>query len=246
MSLLGLQRAGSGPVLVWLHGFTQTKDSGHQFRSILTGTREVLTIDLPGHGENAHVGASLEETATLLADVLPNEPFHLAGYSLGGRVALHFALRYPERLSHLTLVSATLGMRDASERASRRDRDNQLATHVEAVGTEAFLDEWLTQPMFAGLPYDPDERRARSKDAHGLATSLRLSGAGTQSWLGDEARQLALAATIIAGANDEKFVKEAALLNDAITDSVVTIIKNAGHAVHFEYPDVAAGIVLRV
>jgi pimeloyl-ACP methyl ester carboxylesterase len=87
-----MQRRGAGPVLVWLHGFTQTKDSAHQFRSILAGTNEVMTIDLPGHGENAAILATLEETADLLADVLPHDPFTLGGYSFGARVALHFAL----------------------------------------------------------------------------------------------------------------------------------------------------------
>ena len=69
MSLLGVQRRGSGPPLVWLHGFTQTKDSAHQFRSILAATHELLTLDLPGHGQNAAILASLPETAELLADV---------------------------------------------------------------------------------------------------------------------------------------------------------------------------------
>src|SRR5208282_6504575 len=100
MSLLGLERVGSGPVLVWLHGFTQSKNSAHEFLSILAGTHELLTIDLPGHGENASVAASLDETADLLVEVLPSEPFMLGGYSFGGRVALHVARRYPERLSH--------------------------------------------------------------------------------------------------------------------------------------------------
>jgi len=77
MSLLGLERDGSGPLFVWLHGFTQSKNSAHQFRSILTGSYEVLTIDLPGHGENAATTASLEESADLLAETLPNEPFIL-------------------------------------------------------------------------------------------------------------------------------------------------------------------------
>src|SRR5665213_2327404 len=53
MSLLGVQRHGSGPIFVWLHGFTQTKDSAFLFRSILAGTNELLTVDLPGHGENS-------------------------------------------------------------------------------------------------------------------------------------------------------------------------------------------------
>ena len=72
MSLLGLQRVGTGPVLVWLHGFTQTKDSAHEFLSILAGTYELLTIDLPGHGDNASVTASLDQTADLY-DVTKDE-----------------------------------------------------------------------------------------------------------------------------------------------------------------------------
>src|SRR5487761_2748426 len=86
MSLLGMQRHGSGPLLVWLHGFTQTKDSAHEFRSILAGTYEVLTIDLPGHGDNARISGSLEEIGELLGDALPTAPFILGGYSFGARV----------------------------------------------------------------------------------------------------------------------------------------------------------------
>jgi 2-succinyl-6-hydroxy-2,4-cyclohexadiene-1-carboxylate synthase len=183
MSLLGLQRQGTGPTFVWLHGFTQTKDSAHQFRSILAGSYEVLTIDLPGHGQNARIDATLNETADLLADALPPEPFILGGYSFGGRVALHFALRYPTRLNRLVVLGATRGIQDPDERSERRSRDETLADHIELVGVDVFLDEWLDQKMFAGLPIDPIERAARSTDAEGLANSLRFAGSGTQSWL---------------------------------------------------------------
>jgi 2-succinyl-6-hydroxy-2,4-cyclohexadiene-1-carboxylate synthase len=140
MSLLGVQRLGSGPTLVWLHGFTQTKDSAHQFRTILAGMGELLTIDLPGHGENASIAASLTETADLLADVLPDEPFVLGGYSYGARVALHFALAHAPRVRGLVLLGATRGIEDPSERDARRRRDEELADRIEAMGTEAFLD----------------------------------------------------------------------------------------------------------
>jgi 2-succinyl-6-hydroxy-2,4-cyclohexadiene-1-carboxylate synthase len=128
-----------------------------------------LTVDLPGHGENANVTASLDETADLLVDALPTEPFILAGYSLGGRVALHVALRHPERVSQLFLLSATAGIANDDERQARRERDEALATRIESIRTEEFLDEWLAQPMFSSLPPDPRERAARSSNAKGLA-----------------------------------------------------------------------------
>lgn len=246
MSLLGLERVGSGPVLVWLHGFTQTKDSGHQFRSILTGTYEVLTLDLPGHGENASISSSLNETADLLADVLPNEPFILGGYSMGGRVALHFALRHPERLRHLVVLSATSGIRDDVDRAARRDRDDALADQIQSIGAEAFLDEWLAQPMFASLPHDPLERAARSHDATGLANSLRRAGTGVQAWLGAELAALQVPTLIAAGANDPKFVGEARLLHETLPNARVALVANAGHAAHLERPDAFARLVVRV
>jgi len=243
MSLLGLQRVGSGPVLVWLHGFTQTKDSAHEFLSILAGTYELLTIDLPGHGQNSSISATLDETADLLADVLPKDPFLLGGYSLGGRVALHVARRHPERLSQLVLLSATLGIRDEAERLSRRERDEALADRIEEIGTNDFLDEWLAQPMFASLPHDDKERRARSHDARGLAMSLRRAGAGTQSWLGEALRDFSHPALALAGAHDKKFVLEARRLQDALPSASSAVVADAGHAAHLERPRLVADLV---
>jgi 2-succinyl-6-hydroxy-2,4-cyclohexadiene-1-carboxylate synthase len=243
MSLLGLERDGSGPLFVWLHGFTQSKNSAHQFRSILTGTYEVLTIDLPGHGENATTTASLEETADLLAETLPEEPFILGGYSFGGRVALHFALRHPERLRHLVVLSATPGIADEGERTARRQRDEELARRIERIGTDAFLSEWLDQPLFRTLPHDERERSARSSDATGLAESLRLAGTGTQKDLTDALRSLGVATSILAGANDAKFVGEAARLRESIPNSLATHVDNAGHAAHLEQPQRVAELL---
>jgi 2-succinyl-6-hydroxy-2,4-cyclohexadiene-1-carboxylate synthase len=243
MSLLGLQRVGSGPTLVWLHGFTQTKDSAHEFLSILAGTHELLTIDLPGHGENAGVSASLDETADLLAEVLPHEPFTLGGYSFGGRVALHVAVRHPERLSHLVVLSTTLGIRDEEERRERRVRDERLAERIEEIGADAFLDEWLAQPMFASLPHDDRERHSRSHDAHGLATSLRLAGTGTQEWLGDALRVFNRPTLVLAGGEDKKFVAEARRLQDALRDASSAVVATAGHAAHLERPRLVAELV---
>jgi 2-succinyl-6-hydroxy-2,4-cyclohexadiene-1-carboxylate synthase len=243
MSLLGVQRHGSGPPLVWLHGFTQTRDSAHQFRSILAGTNEVLTLDLPGHGENAAIVASLDETADLLDEVLPLEGFTLGGYSFGARVALHFALRYPARVTRLVLLGATRGIREDAERGARRRGDDELADHIESVGTEAFLDEWLSREMFASLPNDPSERAARSRDAAGLANSLRHAGTGTQRWLEPELASLSMPTLALAGSLDQKFSLEANAIADGVANGHVAFIDDAHHAAHLEQPAPSAASV---
>lgn len=243
MSLLGIEHHGSGPILVWLHGFTQTKNSAHDFRSILAGTYEVLTIDLPGHGDNARVEASLDETADLLAEVLPDEQFILAGYSMGARVSLHFALRHPGRLRRLVLLGATRGIEDPAQREARRRRDEELAERIVEIGTEDFLREWLAQPMFAALPHDVREMAARSRDARGLASSLRLAGTGTQRWLGDDIRKLQVPTSALAGALDSKFAEEALAIGLGVEFGGVTLIADAHHAAHLERPTQTAAVI---
>lgn len=215
------------------------------FRSILAGTNELLTVDLPGHGENSPIAASLPDTANLLAEVLPTEPFVLGGYSFGGRVALHLALAYPERVRALVLVSATRGIEDPGERHARRERDEALAARIKMIGTEAFLDEWLAQPLFDGLANDPQERATRSHDANGLATSLRLAGTGTQEWLGPRLASLTMPVLTLAGTRDDKFSLEASAIASTVPTGSVTFIDQAGHTAHVERPRETAEAIER-
>ena len=228
---------------MWLHGFTQTRQSAHEFRTILAGSYEVLTIDLPGHGENALVTASLEETADLLATTLPHEPFTLAGYSFGARVALHFALDYPERLTQLILLGATRGIEDPVERSQRRARDERVADRIEEFGVERFLDEWLAQPLFASLAPDPRERAARSHNPHGLAQSLRHAGTGTQTWLGERLGSLRVDTLALAGELDEKFAHEALAIAKTVVRGSSKLVSGAGHAAHLERPALTAALI---
>ena len=213
------------------------------FRSILAGTNELLTVDLPGHGENSAIAASLPDTADLLAEVLPTEPFILGGYSFGGRVALHFALAHPERLRALVLVSATRGIEDPGERHARRERDEVLAARIKTIGTDAFLDEWLAQPLFNGLANDPVERASRSRNANGLATSLRLAGTGTQEWLEPQMATLTVPVLTVAGTRDEKFSLEASAIASSVTTGTVILLDGAGHAAHVERPHETASAI---
>lgn len=241
MSLLRVQRQGSGPTFVWLHGFTHTRESAHVFRSILAGTSELWTVDLPGHGVADTLSATLEETADLIADVLPDRPVALGGYSLGGRVALHVALRHGERLSRLVVVGASRGIENPADRSVRRSRDEQLAIRIESIGAEAFLNEWLDQSLFSSLVDDPMERSARSthgaNSARGLAESLRRAGTGTQEWLAPRLGAIDVPTLALAGTNDAKFTVEASAIAQGVRTGTFDTVDHAGHAAHLEQPE---------
>ena len=241
MSLLTVQREGAGAPFAWLHGFTQTRNSAHEYRSILAGAREVWTLDLPGHGDARAVRATLTGAADLVAEALGEEPVDLGGYSFGARVALHVALAYPTRVRRLVLLGASRGIKESSARAERRDADERLARRIEKIGADAFLAEWLAQPLFATLR--DAEPESRSRDADGLAACLRLAGTGTQAWLSPRLVELSMPVLAVAGSLDVKFSNEARAIAASTTHGMVALVQGAGHAAHFERPADFAALV---
>ncbi|MCB9373637.1 MAG: alpha/beta fold hydrolase [Microthrixaceae bacterium] len=147
--MLAVETEGVGPRLVLVHGFAQTARCWGAAAHALAADHEVHRVDAPGHGRSDAVRADLADTAALLADL---GPATYLGYSMGGRMCLEAALRHPGAVTALVLVSATAGIDDADERAARRVSDEALAARLETVGVDAFVDQWLSLPLFAGLP----------------------------------------------------------------------------------------------
>jgi 2-succinyl-6-hydroxy-2,4-cyclohexadiene-1-carboxylate synthase len=157
---------------------------------------------------------------------------------MGGRLCLHAALAAPAVVRGLVLISATAGIDDAGERTQRRTADDALADRIERIGVEAFLDEWLAQPLFARLDDAAQGRAARLENtATGLASSLRLSGTGTQAPLWERLRTLAMPVLVVAGALDAKFVTLAERLATTIPGADLAVVADAGHTVHLEQPE---------
>jgi 2-succinyl-6-hydroxy-2,4-cyclohexadiene-1-carboxylate synthase len=239
---LASTRNGHGPRIVLVHGFTQTGRSWDTVAARLTGRFEVVTVDAPGHGGSGAVPATLPDGATLLGAT--GGPATYVGYSMGGRLCLHLAVVRPDLVRRLVLVSTTAGIEDPAERAARRAADDDLAASIERDGVDACLARWLALPLFATLPPDAagaDDRRRNT--ASGLASSLRLAGAGTQEPLWDRLGTLDMPVLVVAGALDAKYVAIAERLAQLIPGSTLEVIEGAGHAVHLERPDVFASVL---
>ena len=197
---------------------------------------EVVLVDAPGHGGSGGVDTDLSGAGRLLADAGGRATY--VGYSMGGRMVLHTALERPATVERLVLVGATAGIDDPVERAERRTADDALAASIERDGVAAFLDRWLANPMFAGLPDDPADRAERLRNtASGLASSLRSCGTATQEPSWSRLGELRMPVQVLAGERDEKFVALGERLARSIGENArFEIVRDAGHAAHLERP----------
>ena len=142
---LAYERRGSGPPLVLLHGVGHRRQAWDAVLYRLTPHRDVIAVDLPGHGESPPLPANatpvlslMLDQVTALFDELGLDRPHIAGNSLGGRLALEAAV--VRRASSVTALSPAGFWRS--------DRDAQYARAVfrvmEALGA-------ILQPRAATL-----------------------------------------------------------------------------------------------
>ena len=234
------------PALVLLHGFTQTRQSWRRTIAALDGRYRAIAPDLPGHGLlSERRPASLAAVLAYLAALI-DEPHALAGYSMGGRIALHAALARPELVTQLILLGASPGLADPGERAARRAADDALADRIEQIGVERFAAEWAELPLWEGQP--ERVRAAANADrlrntADGLAAALRGLGTGALEPLWDQLGELAMPVTLVAGERDAKFRGIAERMAERIPRAEVRVISGAGHAAQLERPELVAAAI---
>ena len=244
-------------MLVALHGFTGGGDDFAPLAKALPEW-EWHTPDLPGHAPDlATVGApkdgcSLNASMEYLDTVIPKKavnPTILLGYSLGGRLALKYALARPGRVAALVLIGSTAGIIDATERQQRRTEDERLAVKILTDGVKAFLDDWQRHPLIASQARLPADWRAAMRErrehlrAEGLAASLREFGQGVVEPSWSRLGKLRLPVLICAGAEDEKYAALAKKMVMECPQAKLFIVPGAGHMAHLEnLPAFAAGL----
>jgi 2-succinyl-6-hydroxy-2,4-cyclohexadiene-1-carboxylate synthase len=232
--------------LVLLHGFTQTRQSWRRTVAALGGRYRALVPDLPGHGQAAERRPASFAACTAYVRALAGDRFTLVGYSMGGRIALYAALALPDHVTRLVLVGASPGIADPGAREERRRADAALADRIEAIGVEAFAEEWGAQELFAGqnarVAAAAHADRLRNTAA-GLAAALRGLGTGVMPPLWDRLGELAMPVTLVAGERDIKFREVAERMAPAIPRCTVEVVPGAGHVVQLERPETVAAAI---
>lgn len=242
--------------IVLLHGFTgSTQTWQHVVKELPTSIR-IIAIDLIGHGQSAAPQTmnaySIEVQIQLLDNLferLALQKMILVGYSMGGRVALSYASRYPNRIAQLILESASPGLEGQVERFARKNADDALAIQIISHGLPAFVEKWGDIPLFASQRNLPQavqgeirNERMRQREI-GLANSLRGMGTGVMPALWNGLKYITIPVTLITGELDRKFVTLNEQMHNQLPNSIHWIVPAVGHAIHVENPIKFATIV---
>jgi pimeloyl-[acyl-carrier protein] methyl ester esterase len=104
---LHIEVKGQGEPLVMLHGWGMHSGIWSDAAAQLAQYFQVHCVDLPGHGASAPLDVfTLDSVVDRLAAQF-DRPVSLCGWSLGGQIALHWAMREPEKIKRLVLVTST-------------------------------------------------------------------------------------------------------------------------------------------
>lgn len=155
--ILHTEITGQGQAIVLIHGLFGSYENLGVIARALAGQWQVVNLDMRNHGRSGWHDtmsyALMAEDVKETLDHLGLEPVVLLGHSMGGKIAMEFALRYPERVSkliladispvqnrprHLEILSA-LDSIDLSNLQSRQQADQQLALSVTDTGVRQFL-----------------------------------------------------------------------------------------------------------
>ena len=181
---------GEGPPLLLLHGAYMTADMMGPLAAGLAGRRQVIVPELQAHGRTGDVDRPLgyeqmaDDCAALLRH-LEIERADVVGYSMGGGAALQLAIRHPDLVRRLVVVSA--GFR------------------YDAMPAEAIaMFPSITPEMFAGSPLETEYLRLAPNpgDFPVLVEKLKQLDTTDFAWPEDDIRAIAAPTLIMLGDSD--------------------------------------------
>ncbi|MBN8589184.1 MAG: alpha/beta fold hydrolase [Rhodothermia bacterium] len=256
------------PFLLLLHGFMgSAKDWNWAVKTFEADFRCVLA-DLPGHssGEfelpagwntatiplSSGTMEDLSEAMEVFRTLVLKTHWSVAGYSMGGRVALYLACKKTHTVQKLALISASPGLRTPEERNQRIKNDTALSVilaemailpqNVQHHMRRSFFEDWYANPIWSPIQMHTSVLEAMihtkmNGDLKGWAASLQTIGTGTQPSLWPELPNLSLPVCLITGSEDHKFTKINQEMAWVLPQAQHRVISGVGHALPFESPD---------
>jgi pimeloyl-ACP methyl ester carboxylesterase len=142
---------GAGKILVFLHGFCESKAIWPDFTKPLAPEYRLVFLDLPGHGENTapHEAYSMEHNADFVREALESLQINkcvLIGHSMGGYTAMAFAEKYLDLLSGVVLFHSS-ALPDTAEKKESR---NKTIDFIRKHGVEKFMETFVAPLFYEG------------------------------------------------------------------------------------------------
>ena len=240
---LFFREVGEGTPIVILHGLFGSSDNWLSIAKVLAEKHKVYSLDQRNHGQSPpsdlwNYDVMVEDLREFLIQHQIDTPV-IIGHSMGGKVAMQFAISYPEMLAKLIVVDIApkyypvhhdtilegLNSIDLNALQSRNEADQQLSRYVPEIGTRQFLLKNL----------------ARTPEGFQWKINLpvieqNIEGIG----VGLNAKEYFDKPTeFIRGANSNYIKDEDEFeIKSIFPNSILVTIANAGHWVHAEQPEV--------
>jgi pimeloyl-ACP methyl ester carboxylesterase len=239
---LSVAEHGTGDPLVLVHGFTGSADDWADVVGPLAADRRVITVEHRGHGDSTNTGDAstytfdqLESDFAGVVEHLDLPPFDLLGHSMGGIVAMRYALRRPERLRSLILM-------DTGAQASEDHGNHQWMRagfqNARENGMEAVAE--VIAP-FLGVGEAGDRARAHLRRNFARMDLEAFTTLGeellTHESVLPQLESLALPTTVVVGENDTGLRGASVDLAATIRGAVLEVIVEAGHSPQAEQPE---------
>jgi pimeloyl-ACP methyl ester carboxylesterase len=223
--------AGQGEPLVVIHGGLGDASTWLNNIAVLSAHYRVYAPDLPGFGrsqtlEGRHDIPRLAEFIDYFTASLGIRRFHLMGHSIGGGVALNYALRFPQKVKKLVLISSLclgveIGLWVRVLSIVARSLGASLKATLRGLH---WLSEKFMPPFDLLLPLNP-----ANIDLGGNITTFREQTLVLQNRLGD----LSMPTLVVWGSKDNIVpVKQAYIAAEVIRNCRLKVFENIGHDVY--------------
>ena len=229
---------------LFIHGFTGSHESWSEIRRHINNSS--IALDIPGHGKSTFVDLKDDYTYDdwctdifLMLRQLKIDKINICGYSIGGRLALIFALKYPSYVNKLILEGTSLGIEDFDQRTIRRDEDRVRCQDI-ITSLEQFNKNWEKNQLFKFQKERNSEgftHQRKIRNDHNpkqLSKSLYSFTVGSMKYLGYDIKDLKMPIYLINGKDDSKHIKVSKEILRLNHKSKNFILNNAHHNVHLE------------
>jgi 3-oxoadipate enol-lactonase len=235
--------AGSGPAVVFLHGFPFDRSMWSGQVERLSASFRVIAPDLRGHGETTVTSgpSTMEEMAedvVALLDELNVPRAVVCGLSMGGYVALALYRAHPSRVRALVLAD-TRSQADTEE--SRRTRvENARRALAEGVGpiVDSMLPKLLSQRTREGEPETVARVRQMMLGLKPEGAAAALRGMALRRDQTDLLPKMDVPVLVLVGSEDAVTPpSDAEAMHALIEGSRLQVIEGAGHVSNVEKPE---------
>jgi len=245
---LNYEVAGQGEAVVFLHGMTgSTQDWTNQVR-VLSPKYRVVALDQRGHGKSAAPAGEEQYSIPIFADdvfallkMLDIKKCCLGGHSIGGFIALEFALTHPDMLAALVLVDTSSGLfaMDPSVAQIRQKQDELARSQgMEAAFEYGAANNPMLIERFQRHPELKEVTRRKMLMTSVDGSIYGMSAIGKWEPVTPRLSEIKVPALIYWGEEDLPFTEAVQVLKKGIADSELVTVKGVGHNPHEEAPDV--------